>query len=68
MLFNPKAAVVNGNNAGGLLRAGTRKATVQRPAVVQPLLSMPPPPPPFGRVSPIHHDIFEPGSLLSKQF
>jgi len=62
VLFNPKA-VVNGNNAGGLSRAGTRKATIQRPAVVQPLLSLPPPPP-FGGVSPV----FEPGSLLSKQF
>jgi len=61
VLFNPKA--VNGNTSG-LSRSGTRKATTQRPAV-QPLLTMPP----FagGSQSIAHHDVFEPGSLLSKQ-
>ncbi|KAF8965985.1 hypothetical protein BDZ97DRAFT_1658265 [Flammula alnicola] len=64
VLFNPKSSV-SGPSGATVSRSGTRKrsSSAQRPA--QPLLNLPP----FtSAAQPFpHHDVFEPGSLLSKQ-
>ena len=67
VLFNPKA--VGGGGGGGdasgdLSRPGTRKAMIQRPVVHHPLLVMPTA---LAGTSVPHHDVVEPGPLLSKQ-
>ncbi|KAJ2921602.1 hypothetical protein H1R20_g15493, partial [Candolleomyces eurysporus] len=63
VLFNPKAP--GGNASGGLTRSGTRKSTTQRlPSA--PLVSVPPPYSVANQL-PQNGNVFEPGSLLSKQ-
>ncbi|TFK33010.1 hypothetical protein BDQ12DRAFT_691702 [Crucibulum laeve] len=61
VLFNPRVAGGNAA-AGSLSRSGTRKTTA--PRTIQPLVAVPPP----YTTNIVHsHDVFEPGSLLSKQ-